>query len=193
MKRKVFGKEQNMQITEQKLIQEIRKHNEDALEYIIDTYAGLLKSIIYKHLSSYQEEVDECLDDTLFAIWENIDAFDETKGSFKNWIATIAKYKALDKRRKLKRYNDKHLSASNLDDVDVPHIDSQNLLEDVSELLSHLSPEDQQLFTKYYVENEKAKDIATELNLSPNAIHNRLSRGRNKLRAIKSKWMTRGL
>lgn len=180
-----------MQINDQKLIREIRKHNEEALEYIVDTHAGLLKSIISKHLAPYQDEVDECLDDTLFAIWENIDAFDETKGSFKNWIATIAKYKALDKRRRLNRYNEKHLATSNMEDV--PYIDSQNLLEDVSELLSHLSLEDQQLFTKYYVENEKAKDIASELNLSPNAIHNRLSRGRNKLRAIKSKWMTRGL
>ena len=179
-----------MQINDQNFIKEIKKQNEEALEYIIDTYAGLLKSIISKHLAPYRYEVDECLDDTLLVIWQHIDAFDKRKGSFKNWIATIAKYKALDKRRSLNRYNERHLSASNMEE-NVPEIKPHILLEDVGELLSHLSLEDQKLFTKYYVENEKTKDIATELNLSPNAVHNRLSRGRNKLRAIKTKWMTR--
>ncbi|SOC19474.1 RNA polymerase sigma-70 factor [Ureibacillus xyleni] len=180
-----------MQINEQNYIQEIKKRNEAALVFIIDKYAGLLKSVILKHLAPYQLEVDECLDDTLLAIWLNIDAFDERKGSFKNWIAIIAKYKALDKRRSLNRYNEIHVSTIDLIEPN-QEIETQTVVDDIDELLSHLSPDDQHLFKKYYVEKEKTNDLATELNLSPSAIHSRLSRGRNKLRALKTKWITRG-
>jgi len=177
-----------MNIQADNVVYELKNHNEHALHFIIEQYGGLLQSIITKHLFPYSEEVDECLDDTLLAIWQNGEFFDEAKGSFKNWIAVIAKYKALDRRKKLQRYNERYISTLEFEESFTNT--ERTELEDVEELLQHLSVEDQLLFKKYYLDNINSKNIAEELDVSVPVIHNRLSRGRHKLRALKQKWIT---
>ncbi|QQP14345.1 hypothetical protein FJQ98_10180 [Lysinibacillus agricola] len=90
------------------------------------------------------------------AIWQNGKFFDEAKGSFKNWIAIIAKYKALDRRKKLQRYNERYISTMEFTNAE------RTNLEDVEELLIHLSAEDQLLFLKYYLDKVNSKNIAKE-------------------------------
>ncbi|MGF7186815.1 DNA-directed RNA polymerase specialized sigma24 family protein [Desulfitispora alkaliphila] len=68
--------------------------------YVIDNYGGLIKSIVGKHLYNLQHLHEECLDDVLLAVWDNIDSFYPEKNSFKNWVAAIAKYKSIDYKRK---------------------------------------------------------------------------------------------
>ena len=63
-----------MKITEQNFIQLLNQRNEKALEYVVDEYSGLLKSVIAKNLRYMQGYQEECLDDVLMAIWNNIDS-----------------------------------------------------------------------------------------------------------------------
>ena len=85
-----------MKIGEHNYIQQLQQHNEKALLYVIDAYGGLLKSVIRKQLFRLPERQEECLDDVLLKIWQNISDFDESKNSFKNWAAAIARYRAID-------------------------------------------------------------------------------------------------
>ena len=85
-----------MRIGENNYIEQLSLHNEAALIYVIDTYGGLLKSVISKHLFVMPDRVEECLNDVLLNIWENISSFDESRSSFKNWVAAVAKYRAID-------------------------------------------------------------------------------------------------
>ena len=82
-----------MNIQAENVVYELQNHNEHALHFIIEQYGGLLRSIITKHLFPYLEEVDECLDDTLLAIWENGEFFDEAKGSFKIGLRSLLNIK----------------------------------------------------------------------------------------------------
>ncbi len=89
-----------MKITEENVVNQLRKRNEKALDFIIDQYSGLIKSIIQKHLASFEDVQEECMDDVLLVIWNHIEEYDEEKNTLKNWIAAITKYKSIDYARK---------------------------------------------------------------------------------------------
>lgn len=92
-----------MKINEENYMDQLQKHNERALLYVIDKYGGLLKAVISKSLFRMQSYQEECMNDVLLAIWDHIDSFQPEKNSFKNWIAAIAKYKAIDYLRKYQK------------------------------------------------------------------------------------------
>lgn len=56
-------------------MQQIKNRNEKAIAFIIQTYGGLLTAIIKRHVHYNEQDYEECLDDVLLAIWQNIDAF----------------------------------------------------------------------------------------------------------------------
>lgn len=89
-----------MKITEENIAEAVRKGDEKAIRFIIDRYGGLLAAIIKRHLPHDHHDYEECLDDVLLAAWQHIDSYDPSQNSFKQWLAAIAKYKAIDYRRK---------------------------------------------------------------------------------------------
>ena len=66
-----------MKIDEENLIIQLRKKNEKALDYVIDNYGWVIKSIVFKHLYNLKSVQDECINDVLLGIWNNIGSFDE--------------------------------------------------------------------------------------------------------------------
>ena len=109
-----------MKINEENFLDQLKKKNEKALDYVIDTYGWIIKSVIKKHLYNLQSVQDECINDVLLGLWNNIDKFDENKSEFKNWIAGIAKFKAIDYKRKYLR----ELDNENVDDLNITVDDS---------------------------------------------------------------------
>lgn len=176
-----------MRITEGNVVNQLRKRNERALYYVIDEYSGLIKSIIRKHLYGIEDVHEECMDDILLAIWNHVDKFCEEKNSFKNWLAAIAKYKAIDYRRKYCRLPEQH-------DVEMVYIESPMNVEnavmdrairnELEKMLDNLKREDKELFIKHYIEEQSVDTIARERGVKSSVIYNRLSRGRKKLRSI---------
>lgn len=88
-----------MKITESNVVEQIKKKNEKAISFIIGQYGGLITTIIKRHLSNLQD-YEECLDDVLLSVWNHIVSFDPEKNTFKQWVAAIAKYQAIDYQRK---------------------------------------------------------------------------------------------
>ena len=126
------------------MIKYIKKRNEKGMEILIDQYNGLITSVVRYHLGSLINYEEECVSDTLLAIWNNIDGFEKNKNSFKNWICAIAKYRAIDYKRK---YLNK-MELSTLDE-ETSYID-KNLLqieiqEELNETLNFLSKEDEKI------------------------------------------------
>lgn len=170
------------------IVKYIARRKEKGLELLIDAYAGLVTSIVKKHLGYLQSYEEECVNDVLLGIWNNITRFDKSKNSLKNWVAAIAKYKAIDYKRK---YSNSMMNRS-LTEVDEPlHIDEsvfQNEIKvEVDELLHHLNDEDRELFEKYYLEGVHLETIAKRKNVAIHNLYNRLSRGRRKLKNFSDK------
>lgn len=143
-----------MKINEENFLDQLKKKNEKALDYVIDTHGWIIKSVIKKHLYNLQSVQDECINDVLLGLWNNIDKFDENKSEFKNWIAGIAKFKAIDYKRKYLR----ELDNENVDDLNITVDDSihellkNELSLEMQEMMNSLKEKDRELFYKLYVE-----------------------------------------
>jgi RNA polymerase sigma-70 factor (ECF subfamily) len=177
--------EEKMKIHENNFISELRDKNEKALYFVIDNYGWIIKSTVKKSLYNLIGHQEECINDILLAIWDNIDSFDEDKNSFKNWVAAISKYKSIDYQRKyLKNLKDENIENTEL-------VSPENLLEKVLEkdvqnnlekLLAPLKPEDKKIFLMVYLEEKDFDEISEELSISKSVLYNRLSRGKKKLK-----------
>ena len=116
----------------------------------------------------------------MLAIWDNIEEFNEKESSFKNWICVIAKYKAIDYKRKyINKINEKL-------DPNLIYIDENlyklEVKEEIEELLSSLNDKDKELFVRYYLNGDKLEEIATDNSTNVSNLYSRLSRGRKKIR-----------
>jgi RNA polymerase sigma-70 factor (ECF subfamily) len=176
-----------LKITEDNFVSYLRSKNEQALEFVIDNYGGIIQGIVKRHLYNLPEYQEECINDVLLGIWNNIGSFDESKNTFKNWAAGITKYKTIDYRRKYLKI----LERENIDDLEIisedaclTQIMNQELNRDLEALLSCLKPEDKELFIKLYVEEQEIDSISKETGLKRDVIYNRISRGKKKLRGL---------
>ena len=165
------------------MIKYIKKKNEKGMEILIDRYNGLITSVVRYHLDKLKYE-EECVSDTLLAIWDNIDGFEsKDENSFKNWICAIAKFRAIDYKRK---YLNK-IETSSLDEQTC-YVDKNLLMieikEELNETLDCLSDEDKEIFQRYYLEDESVCDIANDKKIAISSVHSKLSRGRSKIRKI---------
>ena len=172
-----------MKITNENVVQQIIIKNEKTIPYLINNYEGLLNSIIRRYLNGNQQDIEECFADVLTSIWFHIDSFDPTKNKFKQWIAAIAKYRAIDymrKTEKIKRFGSKF----GFDE----HEYTQSMVEpsgvDLSSILNTLSATERAIFEKYYLEGVPSNEIAKEYKVKQSWVHNKLSRGRKKLKTI---------
>lgn len=153
-----------MKINEENFLDQLKTKNEKALDYVIDTYGWIIKSVIKKHLYNLQSVQDECINDVLLGLWNNIDKFDENKSEFKNWIAGIAKFKAIDYKRKYLR----ELDNENVDDLNITVDDSINellkneLSLEMQEMMNSLKEKDRELFYKLYVEEIEVDKVSQE-------------------------------
>ncbi|KGJ48055.1 sigma-70 family RNA polymerase sigma factor [Paraclostridium dentum] len=163
------------------IIKYIKKKKQKGLEMLIDEYSGLVASVVRKNLGKLINYEEECISDVFLAIWDNIDSFDKDKNSFKNWICVIAKYKAINYKKK---YLDK-IETSEIDDG-IYYID-KNLLdleikEEIDDIVKYLPDKDRDIFISYYLDGADAPQIAKDNNLSISSLYSRLSRGRKKIR-----------
>lgn len=174
-----------MRINKDNYIAQLRRHNEKALEYVLEEYGGLLMAVIRKHLFCLPGLEEDCMNDVLFKIWKHIGQFDEKRNSFKNWIAGIARYQAIDYLRKYM----KELEQVNLDDVQTGKEDEQltkllesEISEEVESILSCLNREDRELFLKIFFEDRDIEEVSRETGIKKENIYNRISRGKRKIR-----------
>lgn len=175
-----------MKINKENFLNQLKKKNEKALDYVIDTYGWIIKSVIKKHLYNLQSVQDECINDVLLGLWNNIDKFDENKSEFKNWIAGIAKFKAIDYKRKYLR----ELDNENVDDLNITVDDSihellkNELSLEMQEMMNSLKEKDRELFYKLYVEEIEVDKVSQETGIKRDVIYNRVSMAKKKLRDI---------
>lgn len=168
-------------------IKRLKKQKEDALEYIIDAYMPLVKTIATKILYNMKrQDIDECINDVFFTVWQNAHQFQGDAHDFKKWIGMITKYKAIDRYRQ----TEKQIAREQLDvplEQKASNLQTDRSIlqcEDKNEVLlaiSHLAEIDRDIFImKYYLELSN-NEIAENLSLSKAAVDNRLYRGKKIL------------
>lgn len=163
---------------ERRIIDGIKIRDEKRLIEFIDVYGKIMKASIVKTIGSRNELVEEVLNDSLLAIWDNIDSYDETRSSFKNRCAGLAKYKAIDCIRRENRH--KTLALDRLSEPIAYEEDFD--LDEAEEILELLSDEDREIFVKLFLEGYKYEDLEKETRLSKERLYNKVSRTKKNLR-----------
>lgn len=180
-----------MKITEHNFVHQLIRGNEKALEYVMLHYGGLVKSVVHRYLYSLPQYEDECVNDVFFAVWSHISSYQPQKNPFANWIAGIARIKALDCKRK---YASRLLELSweeaepvyqsgTKDILEETELIQNEFSEETQQMLSSLKPQDKELFLRLYVEGESLDEISADSGMSKTVIYNRLSRARKKIRS----------
>lgn len=163
------------------MIKYIKKKKEKGMELLIDNYRGLITAVVRRYLGVLTNYEEECIDDVLMSVWNNIKSFDKSKNTFKNWICAVSKYKAID-------YKKKYISKMEHVDLsqEIYYIDQELLKsemeEEINDLLSYLNESDRRLFKDHYLKGESLEEIAIKNNAKVSNLYNRLSRGRKRIR-----------
>lgn len=176
-----------MKISKDNLLPQLKSKNPKALDSLVDVYGNLLYKVIYNVIGSYGDTgiVEECLNDVLLNIWNNINKFSGEESKFPKWICVIAKYKAIDYQRKISKYK----KTTDIDDcilisdllVEEELINEENSTE-LLKYINLMEPLDKKIFIMKYFLDESINNIAKSLNLARGSVDSRLSRGRRFLK-----------
>lgn len=185
-----------MRSNEKNYIKRLQSEKEDALEYIIEKYLTLIKGVVHQTLASYQNDgvIEECINDIFLSIWNNAKSFNGDSRNFKNWICTIAKFKAIDYYRKAVKKNEENLDFHILPcdtsvEEEIIRIENKD---ELLQLIQTLEPIDQKiLFMKFFLDL-KSEEIAEQLNMSKSSIDNRVFRGKKKLSKSATNFIKHG-
>lgn len=84
--------------TELKLTAQISSGDQSAMKQVYEAYSGPLQNFVKSWLADPHEAAD-IVHETMLEVWRRADRF-QGRSSFKSWIFSIARYKAIDKNRK---------------------------------------------------------------------------------------------
>ena len=178
-----------MKITSENFIKHFKKGKEVALEYVIDDYFGIVKAIVYNSLNSYNDHhmIEECISDTFLGAFENASQFSGGQEDFRKWICTIAKFKAIDKQRKMARIpvateiEAHQLTVESAEDEFM----ANSMTEELLTMMTKLEEVDRTIFTMKYFLNMKNEEIGLHLGLTKASVDNRLYRGKKRLQTLR--------
>lgn len=165
-------------MNEKKIIQGIKNRDEKSLRAFIDSYGPVMKASIYKVLTFNENVRMEVLNDSVLAVWDNIDSFDPSRSSFKNRCAGVARYKAIDALRKEIRHK-----SVDLNEVS-PYLstDDDISIDETEEILKVLDEKDREIFRKLFLEGYSYDDLAKVYDISKAGLYNRVARGKKKIK-----------
>lgn len=174
-----------MKSNEKNFVTRLQMEKEDALEYIIDQYLPLVKGISTKVLGPIQNEgiIEECINDIFLSIWNNGAKFKGNTSNFKNWVAAIARFKAIDYYRQAVKSNETDLEQLELPasySVEEEIINTENKKE-ILAFIRTLDPIDQKILVMRYFLDIRSEEIAEKVGLTKSAVDSRIFRGRKKL------------
>lgn len=169
-------------------IPRLQRKDEEALQYMIDTYMPFLKGICQHILlmSCGRQAAEECLNDVFMTIWQRAYQFQGGPEDFRRWAGMIAKYKAIDRYRRQVKLQEREAVTEEVRNAGKSHDTEEAVLKNESrdEVLGklHSLPEaDCELFLmKYYLDLSNG-EIAEALGITVSAVDNRLYRGKRKL------------
>lgn len=165
-----------------------QQRSEDAVEELSKKYGKLLYKISNNVLNNHQD-VEECVNDAYFAIWEQIPP--KTPDPFCAYLCGLVRNVALKKYlsdRAEKRSSNFSIALDDLEKAlisyDTPEksVELQESIASINQFLGKLKAENRHIFLLRYWQGESVGSIAKALNLSENVVSARLSRMKKKLK-----------
>ncbi|MBR3888460.1 MAG: sigma-70 family RNA polymerase sigma factor [Clostridia bacterium] len=159
--------------------------NELEVEKLINDYYNYIYLVV-KNMSSIaitDEDIEEILSDTFFAIWKNYRKLNKSTnikayliGTAKN--ITRNKYRETVMNLSIAEYEENILDDFSIEDF----TEEKEKINEVKKIISSLSEEEYTIFVCFYYDGMKVKEIAKKLNLTASNVKVKLHRIRNLIR-----------
>jgi RNA polymerase sigma-70 factor (ECF subfamily) len=173
------------------LLDRIRRRDEAALAELYDRLGGLVYSVAY-HVLQNATLAEEVTQDTFLKVWNQAHSWDGARGRVTTWLATIARYTAIDRLRVEQRRDPK--PQVDIDDVinvlgtsaimDEPGWADERL---VRELMLELPRDQMQVIELAYFKDMSHTEMAEHLNIPLGTVKGRVRAALIKLRDLWSK------
>ena len=173
-----------MYANDAELARAVGEGSEEAFDELIRLYGGLIRSVVRYHLHCAPHLAEECENDVLLAVWQNIDRYNPQKNSLKNWLGAVSKYRAINYKRKyIRDISEKTLTDDMTDGMSADaELLAAEVRGEIMSLLDGLNSADREIFIKRFILEQPVGEIAAASGKKPSWIYNRLSRGRKILR-----------
>jgi RNA polymerase sigma-70 factor (ECF subfamily) len=171
---------------DENLLKEIRSNPEEGLLKLMDTYMGLVYTIVRNKLAPIysKEDIEECVSTVFYDFYRQRDSIDLSKGSIKSFLAVIAKRRSVDLYRAgIKKIHptDSLDSSPNIAVLENSTVDTETkhaLIQSIKDL----GIPDSEIFIRKYYFGQSSKTIAKALGIKVNTIYKKISRGLVKLK-----------
>jgi len=173
-------------VDDKKLSRALRQGDRRALDKAIAAYTSYLSVVAWRALGpdARQEDVEEIVSDTFLALWRSREDLDPEQG-LKPYIAAIARNRAIDRRRTARPAP---VSLDELDESPAPgpeeELERRAFTAALWDALAALPDVDRALVEGYYFEEERLRDLAGRLGLTPGCAKTRLCRARKTLKKM---------
>ena len=169
-------------------IKRLINNDNEAFSYMIEKYGKLLWVIVGGVLGRIGtvQDIEECISDVYVQIWKNPKAFKPNKGSFKTFLAVIAKSRALDTYRRISKEKTSLINEAfyPADDDLLKYIINREMTQVLYSAIDSLTEPDREIITRRYLFEEKPARIAKNVSLPIKEVENRLYQSKLKLRKI---------
>ena len=172
-------------MNKEKIIEEYISKNNLDLEEVVDDYYNYITTIIRNSYNFKTEDEDEMISDVFLIIWKNREKL-HPKEKFSPYIAGVTKkviyrkYKEINESMEITPYEENMIDDFNIDNI----IEQREINNCISNNLKDIGDIEYQIFTKFYYEGKKAKEIAKEMNMTVSNVKTKLHRTRKKVKEI---------
>ena len=173
-------------MTDEKLIQGLRRGQRDALHRAIDRYSGYAAAVARNVLGAQatKEDLEEIVADVFVALWRIAGRLDDSR-PLQSYLAVIARHAAIDRLRRLRPESplpeDDLLAA---DEAQQPETEAlrRDRAQTLRRALLELPADDREIFVRFYYYRQSTREIAALMQKNESTVKARLARGRAKLR-----------
>lgn len=88
------------------ILQQLAAGDETAVARCLEEYGGLVWSLASKYLDGRRSEIEDAVQDAFVTVWQSASRFDPAKGSEAAFVATLARRRIIDARRRAEARQD---------------------------------------------------------------------------------------
>ncbi len=181
-----------LKLTNEKLVSQYRRGDEEALEILIKQNLKPIYNFVFRYVRDVSD-ADDITQEVFVKMWRNIKKFDVRK-KFKNWLFTIARNTAIDFLRKKKvipfsefeKQDGGSIIDTLIDTAPLPDkiFEHKNLRQTIYAAVGKLSAKYQTVLLLYYKQQLNFSEIAESLNQSINTVKSNHRRALISLKKI---------
>lgn len=171
-----------MEQSESHITQLLQAGDKKAIAYIYDKWADPLYGVIY-NICKDEAIAKDVLQDTFLKVWEKAHTYDADKAKLFTWIYQIARNKAIDAYRKIKKSNTENIQKANLI-VSNMKSDQKLYHSELEKHISMLESKYQQVLQSLFFEGLTHIEMSEKTGIALGTIKTRLRIALRKLREI---------